>query len=286
MYNVIDIGTSSIKSSTYQYTQNKYSEIVFRSKDFRLIDQITNRISNNSQQSAINILQDLLSLKEKYNIKKTICISTHALRSAENASSFIKTVKQGLNLSITIITGEQEAYFIADSIKATELLGTFFSFDIGGGSIEFNLFDHSLKYSASKNIGTISILNFLKKNNQQNTFKNIQKFILSRINEIQQSYDLKQYPLVCTGGSLIIAREILQKDNILFYDDIKKLYQKVYNLNYAERIQTGIPVGKADIFDIALAITLILMELTMQQHIIISRANVRHGIVLNQKIFQ
>ncbi len=288
MYNVIDIGSSSIKASIYeQISNNSYHEKIFTTNDIRLLNQ-DSYITSQIQKNALEILQKLLTIGKKNNAIKNICIATCAMRSAVNADSFIISTKQTLNLPIHVLTGIQEATLIAHAIQQLENVHSFFSFDIGGGSVEFNILDKNLLiYSSSKNIGTINIKQHLQRNYLLNSFANIQDFCLENIKEIYTNFNLIEYPLICTGGSLLIAKKILgkNKDNKLSYREIYELYQKIQNMNISERINFGIPSGKSDIFDIALAIVLIMLQLTSRQYITISLANVRHGVVLHHKCF-
>ncbi len=287
MYNVIDIGSSSIKASIYKpISNNSYRERIFTTNDIRLLNQ-DSYITSQIQKNTLEILQELLTIGEKNNAIKNICIATYAMRSAVNADSLIINTKQTLNLPIHVLTGTQEAMLIAHAIQQLENIHSFFSFDIGGGSVEFNIFDKNLLiYSSSKNIGTISIRQYLQRNYLSNNFENIQNFCFENIKEIYTNFNLIEYPLIGTGGSLLIAKKILGKHqgNKLSYREIYGLYQKIRNMNISERINFGIPSGKSDIFDIALAIVLVMLELTSRKYITISLANIRYG-VLHRKCF-
>jgi exopolyphosphatase/guanosine-5'-triphosphate,3'-diphosphate pyrophosphatase len=66
-------------------------------------------------------------------------IATSALRSAANGNDFIAEVKSQAGIQIEIISGEQEAAFIYEGIKASGVLTkeNALIIDIGGGSVEF-----------------------------------------------------------------------------------------------------------------------------------------------------
>lgn len=287
LINIIDIGTCSIKASIYQCTSEIYPQIAFKSIDYRLIDPQTQIISDNSQTKATLIIKDLLLFGEKYKTNKNICIATYSIRSAKNAEIFLTKLEQEYNVRVNILNGLQEAQFIADSVRITENLNHFFSFDIGGGSIEFNIFDNALIFSSSKNIGMLNLLHILKNNQLENSLENVQNLILKNINDILEQYDLNKYPLLCTGGSAVIAKQFLKTNNKKYIsrDEINNLCQKIYHMGTSERINFGIPPGKADIFDLALTIVLAIMQLTKNNLLRISLANVRHGIAINYQNF-
>lgn len=287
MYGIIDIGSGSIKASVYKKEgAAQYLDVGFCTQDFRLIDQNTKKISVESQTRAFEILKNLLSFIKTYSsTARIICIATASLRSAKNASEFIEAATSILNLHINVLTGEQEAALIADSVHSVEQLDKFFSFDIGGGSIEFNIFDRALRHSTSRNIGIINVANKLKQNGQSGSLENIRKIVQPELTEILRYPNLSGYPLICTGGSSIIAEEILQEKGPLSYEIIKKFYETVHHASTDERLQLGIPLGKIDIFDIALGIALIMLDGVNQHSVIVSRANVRHGAAINHKMF-
>lgn len=288
MYGIIDIGTGSIKASIYRLDDGVYSDVAFKSIDFRLIDPSTKQISQLTEQEAVRILSDLKNFVQNHNNIRVICLATYSLRSANSAEKFLKRVKDDLELDIHIITGEEEAHLIADSIRATEHLSKFFSFDIGGGSVEFNIFDGILVHSASANIGIINLavhFQSISSNNGNDVLNIVRDIVSENLSTAQKRYELSKYPLICTGGSLIIASEILRLTNTINYETLLNFFEKIYPLSPFERIKIGIPPGKVDVFHFALAIALAMLDITDQRAITVSRANVRHGAAINHAQF-
>ncbi|MDE6432220.1 MAG: hypothetical protein K2L13_02380, partial [Opitutales bacterium] len=220
-----------------------------------------------------------------------ICIATYSLRFAGNAQAFLDIVNRELGISVNIIPGEKEAQLITDSVRAIEQVDKFFTFDIGGGSIEFSVVDNKLVDSISKNIGIINLATLLKKQSHSsdihmsNMLDDVRDIVSSNLSELRERHDLSQYPLICTGGSLVIANEILKVGNVLKYEIIFDFFEKIHPMTYSERIQFGIPPGKIDVFDVALAVTLAVMDISGKRVITVSRAGVRHGAAINHHLF-
>ena len=150
--------------------------------------------------------------------------------------------------------------------------------------MELNIFDRALTYSASKNIGIITLATILKGKNQTHSLENVRELLNPTLLDLKEQ--CQNHPLVCTGGSMIIASEILKIGDMLPYEIVFEFYQKVHKINFPERLELGIPKGKVDIFDLALAITLVMMETSEQSDVRVSRANVRHGVAINHGMFE
>lgn len=88
-------------------------------------------------------LKNFKDTMEKWNVEKSIAIGTSALRDAANGSDFIHQVNLDTGISITLISGDQEAEYIYYGVRSAVSLGTEKSMiiDIGGGSVEFILAD-------------------------------------------------------------------------------------------------------------------------------------------------
>jgi exopolyphosphatase / guanosine-5'-triphosphate,3'-diphosphate pyrophosphatase len=98
---------------------------------------------------------------DAYKVQKVRAIATSALRNASNGTDFIKRVKEEAGIDIEIISGDQEAGFIYEGVKATGLLTAEYSLimDIGGGSVEFIIGNHEkLIWKQSFEIGAARLM--------------------------------------------------------------------------------------------------------------------------------
>jgi len=74
-------------------------------------------------------------------VQKIFAVGTSALREAKNSEDFLRMIKEKLDLSIEIISGEEEAQlsFLAVARDLKELKKSTLVIDVGGGSTEFIL---------------------------------------------------------------------------------------------------------------------------------------------------
>ena len=109
-------------------------------------------------------IQCLLQFKEKLDrehVKRVKALGTSALRSAGNGQQAIELIKSKTGIEVERISGDQEAEYIYYGIRSAVALGTSNSLivDIGGGSVEFILANHSkIHWKASLDIGAQRML--------------------------------------------------------------------------------------------------------------------------------
>jgi exopolyphosphatase/guanosine-5'-triphosphate,3'-diphosphate pyrophosphatase len=87
-------------------------------------------------------------------------IATSAVRSAGNGSDFVSEAAERAEIVIEVISGEQEAAFIFNGVKATGLITeTSLIMDIGGGSTEFIICNaDGYLWKKSYNIGAARLM--------------------------------------------------------------------------------------------------------------------------------
>lgn len=81
-----------------------------------------------------------------YGVEASYATGTSALRDASNAGEFVGAVRERLGLQVEVISGEQEAFAIWNGVLLTEPLEEGergLSMDIGGGSVEFTIWDQT-----------------------------------------------------------------------------------------------------------------------------------------------
>ena len=97
----------------------------------------------------------------EFKADRVSAIATSALRSATNGKDFIAEVKEKTGIEIETITGDREAKYIYEGVKAGNCLSKQNSLilDIGGGSVEFILGnDEQIIWKQSFEIGAARML--------------------------------------------------------------------------------------------------------------------------------
>ncbi len=89
----------------------------------------------------IRTLKDFKLEIDRHQVAVTRAIATSAVRSADNGQDFVDAAKLA-GIEIEVISGDQEAAYIFEGVKATGTInGTSLIMDIGGGSTEFIICD-------------------------------------------------------------------------------------------------------------------------------------------------
>lgn len=182
---VIDIGSHSTKLEIFKINQGKKVKSIFKRNDYLYLFEDINSLSYVSNTMINNLSLLLLKYKEIisfYCCKKTKVIATSALREATNSKEVVSFIKDKTDLSIEVISGDQEACFSQLAFLSLKLKSPFsVIFDLGGGSTEVSLFkNNKALFSHSFDIGVIRCAN----DNKPEEWSKLQDFILSNNNDL------------------------------------------------------------------------------------------------------
>ncbi len=96
-----------------------------------------------------------------YGVTNFKACATSAMRDARNSADVLRKVKLETGISISIISGDEEAAYVYENHIAENLdkEHSYLYIDVGGGSTELTYFaEGKLRYKKSFNIGTIRLL--------------------------------------------------------------------------------------------------------------------------------
>lgn len=135
---IIDLGTNTINLLIAEISSEHSYQIILETKCPAKLGKggINNRtILPDAMERGMQALKTHLHTVEDYQVDKTVCIATAAMRNAENAKDFIDRVKETLGLDIRVINGHDEAQLIFDGVKQVVPIGDqrVLILDIGGG---------------------------------------------------------------------------------------------------------------------------------------------------------
>jgi exopolyphosphatase/guanosine-5'-triphosphate,3'-diphosphate pyrophosphatase len=145
----IDIGTNSVHMIIANGVGSGL-EIVDREKDLVLLGQgvfETGAILQQNLDEAVEALRKNLKLAYRHGVHEILCTATSAVRESSNGGEFLARLREELDLSVRIISGEEEARLIFLAVReALDLAGRrTLVVDLGGGSVEFVLSDSAQK---------------------------------------------------------------------------------------------------------------------------------------------
>lgn len=174
-------------------------------------------------------LKTLHDFKQKINeagIEKVFAFGTSALRNAKNSAEVIEKIKAETGITVTVISGDEEAAFICYGVRAALNLGEEKSLimDIGGGSVEFIIADNNtIFWKRSLEIGAQRLLEQFHQNDPitQNEIEALENYFATALKPVHKA--LSSYnptALVGSSGTFDTLSDIFcLKENIIRNDD-------------------------------------------------------------------
>ena len=159
---IIDIGSNSARLVIFEKTSRYGFHLICEQKSKVRIGE--GAYEKEGYLQPIGITRAFLTLKsflhtiDKYQVAKTLCVATSALRDAPNGKEFVQWIQKELGLAIRVIDGQKEAKYGA--IAANNLLPITegITIDIGGGSSDMALIKKGhISDTYSLNLGTVRL---------------------------------------------------------------------------------------------------------------------------------
>jgi len=159
---VIDLGTNTFHLIIAEITSVGVEVIYKTNVPVRLGE---GRINDNviipeAFERGIQTLRDFRKEIDQYHAAVVRAIATSAVRSAGNGPEFVAAAAERAGIVIEVISGEDEAAFIFNGVKATGVIAeTSLIMDIGGGSTEFIISNaEGYLWKKSYNIGAARLM--------------------------------------------------------------------------------------------------------------------------------
>ncbi len=251
-------------------------------------------ISENSIAQMLIILSDYFELINKYKCETVLLSGTSAFRLASNSNEIFLKIKNKFNVSLNILTGEEEAEY---AFWGTEEYSKFnenrLVIDIGGGSTEIIYGNQNgILYKKSFDIGVVSLAekyfdNKLPGKEKAAEIKAVlnQKFAMLPISKLApvKTVAIAGTPvtLACIHKGLDFYTESEVEGTILTVSEIKNLCD--YFMKYSpEELLTLYPLILQNREDLILNGCLILLQISMLldiDKVIVSTKGVRFGAI-------
>jgi exopolyphosphatase/guanosine-5'-triphosphate,3'-diphosphate pyrophosphatase len=241
----------------------------------------------------LQTLAQYLKWCREMEVQEFFAAGTSALREAKNSEVFLKWVKGKLNLSIEVISGEEEAQlsFLAVVKDLREVKNPILVVDVGGGSTEFILGkDDQIRQWISLPLGSVRFTEefLLSDPVQEDHWKKME----GRIREHLVSIPHSQEPLsmVAVGGTATTLASVEQglEDFIvekIHHFVLKKEALKNQLLLYRSKTIEerkkipGLPIARADVILAGGTILYLAMEELNCPSVLISCHGVRYGLL-------
>ena len=139
----IDIGTNTILLLIAEIDDGELNSLFEKETIVRLGEGLQKNgiLSNEAMERGLQTLAQYLERCQELKVQRIYAAGTNALREAKNSGEFLNLAKEKMNLSIEVISGEEEARlsFLAVAKDLKEMGGRVIVVDVGGGSTEFIL---------------------------------------------------------------------------------------------------------------------------------------------------
>jgi exopolyphosphatase/guanosine-5'-triphosphate,3'-diphosphate pyrophosphatase len=139
----IDIGTNTILLLIARMDKGRINPLFEMETVVRLGEGVQKNgiLSKEAMNRGLQTLAQYLERCQAMEVQKIFVAGTSALREAKNSEDFLKLAEEKLNLSIEVISGEEEARlsFLAVAKDRREVKKPILVVDVGGGSTEFIL---------------------------------------------------------------------------------------------------------------------------------------------------
>jgi len=244
---IIDIGSNSARLVIFEKTSHYGFHLICEQKSKVRIGE--GAYEKNAYLQPVGIKRAFLTLRsfthtiEKFQVHKTICVATSALRDAPNGKIFVKWIEKELGISIKIIDGKKEATYGA--IAANNLLPVQggITIDIGGGSSDMALIKNgNIVDTYSLNLGTVRLkeLFFDKEMSRQEINEKAKAYIQSELQRLPIHF--KHKLAIGIGGT---ARTLSKGIMKLSLHPLDKLHAFIYEIDAFKAYLEDIPLSSA-----------------------------------------
>lgn len=256
------------------------------------------RFLNTAQERVLLALQDFKNTCEHYGCDEYNVVGTAAFRKAQNGAEFANTILKKLNLSVRIISGEEEARLIslATSMDFDAYPKPLLTLDIGGGSTEFivNHLSHQRELF-SLPFGAVRLYeDFFQESDcpSEKQITDLRVYLQQNIVPLKESLTEQPQTMVATAGTPTTAQALLMKlqtydatlvhKSVLQISDLENLFNDLLKIPLDVRQNIPcLPKGRADVILAGLLILLEVMKAFDFKKTYVSDYGLRHGLLFD-----
>jgi exopolyphosphatase/guanosine-5'-triphosphate,3'-diphosphate pyrophosphatase len=291
----IDLGSNSFRVLIYDCLNNKivdeYNEVVGMADGLNE----TNIISKEAQQRVIEAIKHSKE-KLKYEPKNAVCVTTAAMRLANNSDEVLKFFEEKTGTKFQIIDGKEEARLtllaVKDALKRERINSSkFILLDIGGGSTEIIVNDGDKYNSYSFNFGIVTLTQkYLEYGGLIEELQTHKLDIKNFLDELD--IDLKEYAFVATAGTPTTIAAIKSGQDFFHYDkdlingaiinlqDLEDCLDIFRNSN-EEIITKLVGRGRVEFIEVGIYIYKAIFEVLGKNESIVLDDGLREGVAIN-----
>jgi len=255
-------------------------------------------IKPDAYKRGIDALGSFHNIIERHGVTQIKAIATSAMRSASNGQQFMDEVQQRTGITIETISGDLEAGYIYQGVKASGCLNNEKSLivDIGGGSVEFILCDDkNIYYKQSFEIGAARLMAKFHKSDPigYSEIETLNEYLDEKLVQLFESisgHDVKN--IVGSSGAFETFAELVEVDkghtfdlkNTINYNfqngDLLHVLNKLVESSHDERAATqGIIPVRVDMIVMASLLTRFLMNRLQINNVTMTAYSLKEGVL-------
>jgi exopolyphosphatase / guanosine-5'-triphosphate,3'-diphosphate pyrophosphatase len=303
---IVDLGTNTFHLLIASGNEDGYN-IIYRD---RLAVKIgmgginDGYITESGFDRALVAMQSFKNVIDDHKVDQIFAFGTSALRNAQNGREIAERITAITGISISIISGDEEAYYIYMGVRAALGLGTDKNLivDIGGGSVEFIIADHDkVFWKQSYEIGAQRLLEKYQKNDPiaKEEVTELDKYFQHSLKTLFEAIE-KFKPTILVGSSgtfdtlsdiFCITHDIHKTaeeiETPLTIEGFYEIYKELLKRNRAQRMQIpGMIEMRVDMIVVACCLVRFLLESHKFDRIRVSTYSLKEGVLafLSEKI--
>lgn len=288
---VIDLGTNSIKfilaERTDEHALNILEEQTLEVRIGEGISQDPARLTSNAIEASVQAIAKII----KAHLPNSNCairiVATSAVREAENSDQLTVALKAETGITLEILDGQTEAYYIGQAIRMNPLYAQkkqLYAIDLGGGSLEWiHIKADSVQQALSLPLGAVRLTERWIKDPKKPLFDS-EITAVRRAVETTLTTSKLNVPLGTTllgsGGVFYILKQLVGGSEQFETKEIEGWAQSLAKIDIAQRIQQYlIPEKRADILPVALITIASVLEFLQVNSIEHSRSTLKYGLL-------
>lgn len=288
---IIDLGTNTFHLMIVDYDEQGSWTETYRERFYvKLAVDGINVLSPAAIERADKALEKISAIVDEHQVRQIRAVGTAALRTADNALTFLDQILRKYSINVKIINGDQEAHLIYVGVSSVweSPQKPALIMDIGGGSVEFVLADATQYiWRASFPIG-VAILRRKYHKAEPITASEIDRLTrdLMKILESLQTMIKKYNPktLIGASGTFDVIAYILDGESEKHYislpiGEVDQLIDEITCMDHDTRTQDDrIPNSRADMIVVALLLIKTVKSMGSFDHLGISTYALKEGI--------
>lgn len=289
----IDVGSNAIRMVIAQIDKSIPASISQRSlwtvvkkfrAPFRLGTEVfqNGEISDEALNQLVQIFQQMNKLNKKYKVQKVFAVATSAMRDAKNKRKVNRILKQKTGITLKVISGDEEARYIRNSVLCSDIVNLQQSLliDIGGGSAELtSLKNQQVIKSKSYPLGVVRLLK--KSQNPRFVLKEEVNLHLKKFGSSGYHFE----NAIGTGGNFdALAKlklSLLKKapQTNINRSEIEQILNVWNKLSIDEKLRLNIRKDRIDILDIAIPLILYILDFFKIEKLKIPNTGLKEGVI-------